>query len=340
MRGSRPSLSAPSTRVSAPQSERAGKGGIQRGPEELSHTRSSGAALAGIALIWGLGPPIMKLITAPALVSASVRLWLSIPLVWAATYLSGQRMTRDLLMRTALPGALFGLNLTCVFAALQHTSVAVVSVVLALQPAVVLVAAGMWLDERVTLRHASWTATGVGGVIVVVLGGDPEVTGDARGLVLALAGMLAFAAYYLLNRRSRSTTAMRPLQWMAGTTLSAAITVTPLALWASTADDYRELAGLDWLYLAYVAVLAGLVAHTMMSWVHRFVVAGTSSLTLLSMNVIAVAAAWPINSEPVTLLQTVGGLIVLIAIAAVMRSPAEHARTTPSEHEKAPTLGV
>jgi probable blue pigment (indigoidine) exporter len=286
--------------------------------------RVAGAAMAAVVVIWGLGPPITKLIGAPPLVSVSVRFWISVPVVWAMTYASGRRVTWEVLRRTAPAGVFFGVNLAFVFSALQHASVAVIAVVQALQPAVVLLVAGPWLGERATRWHVMWTLVGVGGVALVILGGDRSVSGDGTGLVYAIAAMLTFTAYYLLNRRVRSTTAVDALQWMAGVTLFAGLTITPVALAVSSPDDYRQLAGADWVYLAFIAGAVGIVGHTLMSWVHKYTPASRSSLYLLAMNVVAIAAAWPIHDEPVTVVQGLGGAVVLGAIAAVVSRPAAH----------------
>ena len=113
----------------------------------------AGAVMAGVVVIWGLGPPITKLISAPALVGVSVRFWMSVPLVWVVTYAMGGRVTKEVLRRTALAGALFGINLAFVFSALHHSSVAVLAVIQTLQPGIVLLVAGRWLGERATGWH-------------------------------------------------------------------------------------------------------------------------------------------------------------------------------------------
>jgi drug/metabolite transporter (DMT)-like permease len=278
--------------------------------------------MAMVVVIWGLGPPITKLISAPALVGVSVRFWLSVPIVWILTYATGGRVTREVLRRTAFAGALFGVNLAFVFSALHHSSVAVLAVIQTLQPGIVLLVAGRWLGERATPWHIAWTAVGVLGVVVAILGGDPEVRGSALGIAFGVASMLTFTGYYLINRQARSTTSISPMEWMCGVTLFAGLFITPIALLSSSADDYRELAGVDWLYLLFVAVIVGIVGHTMMSWAHRYIPAARSSLFLLAMNVVAIAAAWPIHDEPVTVVQAIGGLVVLVAVAAVLRRPA------------------
>jgi len=285
-------------------------------------TAVAAAVMVTVVVIWGLGPPVTKLITAPPLVAVSVRFWCSVPVVWALVYATGRRVPFDVLRRTALAGALFGVNLALLFAALQRTSVAVLAVISSLQPGVVLVVAGPWLGERATRWHVAWTVAGVVGVAVVVLGGQDAVRGDALGILLGVAGMLTFTAYSLINRRVRFGTGIDPLQWTAGITLVAGLTITPIALALCSPADYRQLAGADWLYLAFVAGVVGIVSHTMMSWAHRFIPASRSSLFLLGAKVVAISAAWPLHDEPVTLLQVLGGLIVLGAVAAVISRPA------------------
>jgi drug/metabolite transporter (DMT)-like permease len=280
-----------------------------------------GGAMTAVIVIWGFGPPVTKLISAPALVSVSVRFWISVPLVWLITYATGRRMSIAILRRTALAGLMFGANLAFLFAALQHASIAVMSVIQALSPGVVLLVAGRWLGERATAWHVAWTGVGILGVVIVIAGGDPQVESDSLGVVLAAVSMLTFTAYYLINRRVRSTTETDPIQWMAGATLFAALTITPIALATSSPDDYRKLAGADWLYLLFVALVVGIVSHVMMSWAHRYIAASRSSLMILATNVVAVLVAWPIHDEPVTWVQVAGGAVVLGAVAAVLSRP-------------------
>jgi drug/metabolite transporter (DMT)-like permease len=283
---------------------------------------AAGAVMVAVVVIWGLGPPITKLISAPPLVGVSVRFWVSVPLVWIATYAMGGRVTKEVLRRTWLPGALFGINLAFVFSALQHSSVAVLAVIQTLQPGVVLIVAGWWLGERATSWHVGWTVVGVLGVAVAILGGDPDVRGSATGILFGVASMLTFTGYYLINRRTRATTPISPMEWMCGVTLFAGLFITPIALGTNSLDDYRQLDGADWLYLGFVAIVVGIVGHTLMSWAHRFLPAARSSLFLLAMNIVAIAAAWPIHDEPITPLQGVGAVIVLLAVAAVLSRPA------------------
>lgn len=284
-------------------------------------SRLPGATLAAIIVIWGIGPPVSKLITAPPIVIATVRFWLSVPILFAVTYATGHRITRDTLRHTWLAGALFGMNMLFVFFALQHSSVTVMSMLMAMQPGVVLLVAGPWLGERPTPWHVGWTFVGIAGVCIVVLGNSPDVEVEAVGLLAGVAALLSFTGYYIRNRIVRTTADVHPLEWMSASTLFSAVAVTPFALAFSEPADFWLLDGRDWFYLAYVAGIVGLVSHTLMSWVQKFIPASRSSLYLLGMTVIAVLAAWPINGERVTLQQLLGGLVVLGAVGAVVSRP-------------------
>jgi drug/metabolite transporter (DMT)-like permease len=281
-----------------------------------------GAVMVMIVVIWGLGTPVTKLITAPPLVAVSVRFWLTVPMLWVLTVARNRRIPWYALRHTLLAGILFGANNALVFISLKHASVAILSVILALQPGVVLILAGPVLGEWPTRMHVFFTGVGVLGVMIVVLGGNPAVRGDGLGFVMGIAAMLTFVGYYIINRRVRSTKAVDAIEWMACVTLFAAIVITPFAIATSSLDDYRQLGTADWVYVAFMAVVVGVVGHTTMAWAHRYIPATRSSLALLAMNVVSIAVAWPLHDEPITLFQAAGGVVVLGAVAAVIARPA------------------
>jgi drug/metabolite transporter (DMT)-like permease len=284
-------------------------------------SRLPALAMVAIVLCWGMGPPMSKLISAPPLVTVLYRLWLSVPILLLANRIAGGRVTWSTLRRTAIPGALFGANLALVFASFHHATIAVISVINAMQPGLVLAAAGRLFGERPTAWHLCWTVVGIGGTAVVIFGAGPEVHTSALGVMLATLSLLTFTVYFLATKRARAGQPITALEWMVGSTFFAALTVTPVALLASDRADYGKVNGADWLWMAFVVLITGILGHALMSWAHRFVQASRSSLYLLAMNVVAIAAAWPIHDEPITLVQALGGVIVLGAVASVVSRP-------------------
>jgi drug/metabolite transporter (DMT)-like permease len=278
-------------------------------------------AMVAIVLCWGMGPPMSKLISAPPLVTVLYRLWLSVPILLVANRVAGGKLSWALLRRTAIPGALFGANLALVFASFHHATIAVISVIGALQPGLVLAVSGRLFGERPTAWHLCWTVVGIGGTAVVIFGAGSEVHTSALGVLLSTLSLVTFTIYFLATKRARAGQPITALEWMVGATFFAALAVTPVALVVSERADYGQVDGIDWLWMAFVVLVTGILGHALMSWAHRFVQASRSSLYLLAMNVVAIAAAWPIHDEPITVVQAIGGVIVLGAVASVVSRP-------------------
>lgn len=282
-----------------------------------------GLVLAVVIVFWGLGPPISKLITAPAVIAVAYRFWLSFPILYLLSWATGHRLRRSTLARCVLPGAAFGVNLVFVFLALKSATVAVLSVISALQPGMILLVAGPFLGERPRRWHVAWTLVGIGGTAVVVLGAGKSVHAGALGVAYALVSQVTFTVYFLLTKRVRNRDpGLHPLEWMCGISLFAALAVTPWALATSSAADYRAVDGIDWLWMAFIVLVTGIAGHVLMAWSHAYIQASRSSLYLLLMNVVAIGAAWAIHHETLTWLQGLGGLVVLGAVAAVVSRPA------------------
>lgn len=273
--------------------------------------------------MWGLGPPISKLITAPAVISVLYRFWLSVPILYVLARMRGVPPTMETLRRSWVAGAAFGINLVFVFLTVNAGAVAVLSVFAAMQPGIILLVAGPFLGERPTLWHVMWTFIGIGGTAIVVATGGDGFEVSASALIYAAVSQIFFTAYFLVTKRERSRHDIDAVQWMSGVVVFAALAVTPWALIASSGADYRAIDGNDWLWLAFIIVFTGGLGHIVMAWVHRYVDASRSSLYLLSMNVVAIVAAWVIHDEPLTVLQMMGGIVVFAAVAAVVSRPPE-----------------
>lgn len=297
------------------------------GPTDRDDSRLPLVVLGMVIVSWGAGPVITKLITAHPVVGVVIRFALSVPLLLALLLIRGQRLDMALLRRTALPGLAFGVNLIFVFFALQEATVAVLSVSVALQPALLLLVVGPVFGERPTVRHVAWTLLGVAGAATVILGAGRELRASPLGLLYAGSALLTFSVYFVLTRLARSSTDVDPVKWMAGINLwSLVAALLPAPFLVERAElDQVDLTDLAWLVvLAYVT---GVFGHVLMSWVHGYIPAARSSLYLLAMNLVAVGLAWPVHDEPVNVRQAMGGLVVLGSVAMVIRLPA---RVAPS----------
>lgn len=217
----------------------------------------SGSALAFVILVWGLGPPISKLITAPAVISVLYRFWLSVPLLYLLAASRGVRPTWATVRHGVLAGAAFGINLVFVFLTINEGAVAVLSVFAALQPGIILLIAGPFLGERPTWWHVLWTFVGIGGTAIVVATGGEGFEVSLTALLYAAVSQGFFTIYFLLTKRERSRRDIDSVQWMSGVVVWAALAVTPWALLTSSEADYRAIGGNDWIWLVFIIVFTG-----------------------------------------------------------------------------------
>jgi len=299
------------------------KSAVSAGPQTWATTSATNSAILFVIIVWGIGPTLSKLITAPAVISVLYRFWLSVPLLYLLARARGVAPTWQSMRPAMVAGAAFGINLVFVFLTVNEGAVAVLSVFAALQPGIILIVAGRFMGEKATRWHIGWTLIGIVGTVIVVAAGGDNFEVSGRAIAYAMVSQLFFTAYFLLTRRERSRHDIDSVQWMSGVVVFAALAVTPWAVLTSNGDDYRALAGIDWLWLALIIVFTGGLGHIVMAWIHRYVEASRSSMYLLSMNIVAIVSAWFIHDEPLTTLQLLGGVVVFGAVAAVASRPPE-----------------
>ena len=106
-----------------------------RGGIEARDLRRGMLGMSGVLLFWSFGPALSKRVGTPPLVTVFYRMWLAMILHWVLGFAIGRVPSRQILKSTAVPGLLFASNLIVFFYALQHASVANVSMIAARTPA-------------------------------------------------------------------------------------------------------------------------------------------------------------------------------------------------------------
>jgi drug/metabolite transporter (DMT)-like permease len=261
---------------------------------------------------WGFGAIFARLTSAPGLVLAFYRLWLGAALLTALVYVAGRRLSWDNLRASLLGGVFLAGDMAMFFCAVKLTSVVDCTVIGAVQPAIVLVAAGPLFGERMGRWDVVWVFVAMAGVSAAVIG--PGVSGphELAGDLLAVGSLLSWSAYWLVSKHARETE--HALDYTAGVTIVAALTMTPIVL-VSGQHLGRIEAG-DWLWIALLAVVPG-GAHLAMNWAHRYVDASVSSVIGSSNPIVAATAAVVILGQRLTIVQICCGLVALAAISVV-----------------------
>jgi drug/metabolite transporter (DMT)-like permease len=280
------------------------------------------ASLLLVVITWSFGPTLSKQVTTFPVVSTSVRVIVAALVQWVICAALRITPSRAVLKSAALPGALFCVNNMLFFFALKHASVATTVLLASLQPIVVLFVAQPLFGERVTKWDVGWTLVSLGGAAVAVLGanaGAHTVHTSNLGAGFALASMLAFSGYFLLGKLHNShhtDAAPNPFTYMTAVLTSSGLTSIPFLLLSGHVKDVAHITRHQAFGLSLVIVVPT-IGHVFLTFAHRHVDASVSSLVLLVQPITSGLLAWWILRERLVQAQLVGGLIVIVGIAAV-----------------------
>lgn len=277
------------------------------------------AAVGLTVLLWGTSPVLIKAVQATGLVTAFYRLWLAIPFLWGIAALQpglATRLDRRWLRASIVGGLMFGVHQILFFCALKWTTVANVTVIGALQPALVLLVAGPLFGEHATARAIAWAGVAVLGTSAVALGGGKETGLQLAGDALAVLNLLAFTTYFVASKRFRVHT--RAWEYTLGMTTVAGLVVAIVCVLSG--QDFSSPSGNDWIILFIIGALPGTLGHVLTNWAHAHTSAFAVSNVLLAAPVLSTGFAWIALGEALRAPQLAGGVVALAAIAMVIGS--------------------
>ena len=262
--------------------------------------------------VWSLGPLFVRAAGVSSLTFAFFRLWIAVPVMWAAAVALGGR-PRWAVFRRALPaGVLFSISMVFGFLAYRSTSIANATLIPALTPAVILVVANRLFGEQRSRRQLVLASAAFVGVTVVVLGGGTSGSSSLLGDLYSAANLVAWTAYFIAAKRIRDEN-VHSWSLIATIFTIAAVLVTPVSLLLS--DDMSAVQPSDLFWCLATALLPGLVGHGLMTWAQRDVEISVSSVLTLGNAPLSMVGAWAFFGESLNLLQGAGVLVVLAALA-------------------------
>lgn len=291
------------------------------------------------AMSWG--GPLTRLAAAPALAVAAWRLLFSTAIILAIVLLRRElhtlRLRRGDWALALGAGLLLAAHFWSWVASLELTTVASSTVLVNTQPIFVGVLSILFLGERPS--RVQWL-----GIFIAVAGAGIIGWGDlARGRspllgdLLAVAGAVFVACYYVIGRRLRPRMSL----WTyTGAVYGIAALTLALAVLLSPGVPAVAYPGRTWLIFLVLAAGPMMVGHTGVNYALRFVPAYVANVSLLGEPIGATLIAWLLPSirERPPAQTLVGGALILAGIALGMRrraaspaveQPAESAMVLP-----------
>jgi drug/metabolite transporter (DMT)-like permease len=295
---------------------------------------SRGLIGAGIAVCaWSAGTVLAKGIGMGGLAIGAYRfaLFAVCILVWMRVRGTPFRWR---VMRDSMWGGLaLGADVALFFSAVKLTSIVNATIIGSMQPIVVGVIAARFFGERIRGRDALWSLVALAGTVVVVAASAGDEISDLRGDLLALAAMLSWSAYFIASKNSKKT--MTPTEFTAGTAMWTALICAPLGF--AFGQDMTWPTWQHWLLLAAMAVGAGLVGHALMNWSLVRIPLWVGSTFTLLIPVFAALLAWAFLGEAISMVQGLAMVVVIAALAVVVRGQSVRPSPIPDPVPVTPT---
>ena len=265
---------------------------------------------------WGIGP---LLFLAPSISINSVLFYRVLfwpPLLYLIVRRNGAKLNDKLFRSVLVPGILFGVSTIFGFTAITTTSVANATIIGNISTAMVLFVAPRFLNEKISKSQVVLALTSFAGVAAIVFGAGNTGGSSLFGDFLALVNALTWTAYFISSKRRR-VDGVDTWQFLFGVSVIQVFVVVPYAL--LTSNDILQITWRDLGFLIAMTVFSGTIGHSFMLWAQKYVDASVSSLILLLGPVISSAGAWLVYGQQISLVQVIGGAIVLASLAGVVR---------------------
>lgn len=266
-------------------------------------------------LLWGLSFISIKISVAviPPMSLAFLRFFIASLLLYLA--LRQREPQTSLLKKDRLLMALAGIiGVTAYFFfennGVKLTTASAASLIIATIPVLTLLGDCLVFKTRLTLAKVSGVLLSTVGVVLVMHASLDSGAGSWQGNMFMLGAALSWVVYSLATRplgQRYSQLAIVTYQTWFGT-----LTLLPFALLEAT--DWQPVSLAVWLHVLYLGIFCSALGYFL--YVYGMDRLGVSSVSLFVnlIPVVAVLGGWLLLKEPLTLLQLVGGAIILFAV--------------------------
>ena len=271
-------------------------------------------AVGGAVTLMGIGSVVAKAAAIDGAVLAFHRAWLAAVLYLGIYFVLGGRINRAKLKAAAPGGLAFGLQLALFFSAIQRTTVANASMILALQPVLVLLFFSKRFGETVGKTEWWLSAAAMAGVSLVLFGSTASPSWSPFGDLLAAGALVMWTLYFVYSKTARRT--LGAVEYQGISLMYSCAVVLPIALSFSGTLDVGPG---KWPWALAMAATPG-TGHILMNWAHARVPIGLVSQMTLASPVVSIAvAAVVLTNETVNFTQIAGMAVVLGALGLLLR---------------------
>jgi drug/metabolite transporter (DMT)-like permease len=274
--------------------------------------------LTSIAAIffWSATPLFVRGVSASTTTVIFWRFVVATPIMIAIAYFTGGKFSKELFRKSFWPGLLFAAALVTGLTAFRETSIANATLIMSLQPVLVLSIAPKLFNEKVRITQVVSSIVALTGVTIFILAAASTSGASLRGDLIAFSNLFIWTGYFLLSKRVRSS-GTHSWSFLAVVFIWSLVIVMPWAL--TTSNDITGMTQKDWVLVVSMVLLPGVLGHGMMTWAQRHVDVTVLSLLMLLQPVLSALGAWIVYDQNLNAVQVMGGALVLGALAAIVR---------------------
>jgi drug/metabolite transporter (DMT)-like permease len=225
------------------------------------------------------------------------------------------RPPRRALVGLVAMGACYLLQSLCYFTAVEHAPPGLVALLLYSYPAIVVAAAALFFDVRLTRTVVVACAVAIAGMVFVV--GPSVGSGDAIGITLGFAAAIVYAVYILLGSRvleaADSLWASTVIMSTAGAGYLAFVLVAP------DKPSLPSSASGWWAMIAIALLCTVLAGLTFLAGLARVGPADASTISTIE-PVVSVVLSAIVTGEAITGWTVIGGSLVVGSVVALSRA--------------------
>ena len=265
----------------------------------------------GFAIVaFSLGSTLVKRADSPPVLLAFWRM-VSTSIVWNVVLLStGRRPSLAKIKRGAIPGILFGLNITTFFIGATNNSVANAELIGSLTPFLIVPIGAKLFGESINRKALLLALIAFGGVGLVLLAAPAAGDSSLKGNIFCALGMLAWTGYVAATRHFRGP--LDVVEFMASLLPVATLTILPFAI----ASGFGNLTWHGWKYTLLLTFVTGLGAHGLIVFAQRAIGIGTIGVAQVAQPALAALWSYLLLSETLNRLQFLGMGLVLTGLLA------------------------
>lgn len=267
----------------------------------------------------GLGPVIAKSIAAPAVAIVLYRLALPIPILYiihkmqnAGATISQKRSTRDKILMSLI-GIFFALDLAAFYISLRYTSVTSATLLSNLSP--IFIATYAIIKNRRMTKEIIWLCLSIIGLVLLCGVKENYAAGEVFGYASATAAAVFFSGYILLiNKLGKSYSSAEIMLW---SSIGGAICVLLICLLFKVNIQITAVNSI--IYILLLAFGVQLIGQSLLTKAISIFPPAFSSLGILIDPVAAAFFSWLILSEPLSLTEMIGAVLILSGILGSYR---------------------